>query len=441
VDWNSSGSRGSRRAAPVIVAVILSAFSVDGIAGMAVSPLKQWVEVKPGEEAFFSVTVKNTNRGPQTAPCTVYADVVHFTVSAYGRLSFGGELKHGRSAVDWIGLDANRFILEPGESKELRGKVSAPASADGDYWAAIMFTLGDAGAQKKNVNVILRTASGVFVRAAKRNYIEQTSIIDVNVSLPQLALEQGLTEESTNGQTSEPPQTQYLFKINAELKNDGLTAVEPEGKAFLYSGNSRRIGSIPLYASRRQIFPGHSRWFTGVMAQPLPPGQYRAQVFFNSDSKYARTRTKDVEFSISQEIASQWADNFKGDDTQILELQPGELDLALTPGRFTTAEFLVVNASLSTVSIRCSLRSDQLHEGWMELKSPEFTLAPNTRRNVLCAVRIPADAQPQDYNATIKVEGERSGLTEQAVNNVVVLEIPVQISVIKHIGGLSSESG
>jgi hypothetical protein len=419
----------------------LSAFSVDGIAGMAVSPLKQWVEVKPGEEAFFSVTVKNTNRGPETAPCTVYADVVHFTVSAYGQLSFGGELKHGRSAVDWIGLDANRFILQPGESKELRGKVSAPASADGDYWAAIMFTLGDAGTQKKNVNVILRTASGVFVRAAKRDHIEQTSIIDVNVSLPQLALEQCLTEESTSGQASEPPQTQCLFKINAELKNDGLVAIEPNGKVFLYAGNSRRIGSIPLYASRRQILPGHSRRFTGVMAQPLPPGQYRARVFFNSDSKYARTRTKDVEFSISQELATRWAQNLTGDDREMLQLNPQKIDLTLNPGRFTVAKLLVVNTGLGTVSVRCRAQSEQLQEDCMELECTEFALAPNTRSNELCAVRIPADAQPQDYNATIQIEVERSGLTEQTVNNVVLREIPVHILVIKHIGGLTSESG
>jgi uncharacterized membrane protein len=125
----------------------------------------------------------------------------------------------------------------------------------------------------------------------------------------------------------------------------------------------------------------------------------------------------------------------------MLQLNPQKIDLTLNPGRFTVAKLLVVNTGLGTVSVRCRAQSEQLQEDWMELDCSEFALAPNTRRNVLCAVRIPADAQPQDYNATIQIEVERSGLTEQTVNNVVLREIPVHILVIKHIGGLTSESG
>ncbi len=430
-----------QRAAVVSVVIVLSTLSVDAIAGMAVSPLKQWVEVKPGAEAFFSVTVTNANRGPETGPCTVYADVVDFAVSAQGQLSFGQEHKHGRSAVQWIGLDASEFVLEPGESKELRAKVSAPVSADGDYWAAIMLTLGNSKSKKTNVHVILRTASGVFVRVTRRNYIEQASITDVNASLPRFASEKDVPEESARHQASQEGQTDGVLKINAQLKNDGLVAIEPNGKVFLYAGNSRRIGYIPLYASRRQILPGHTRWFTGVMPQPLAAGQYSVRVFFYSGSKYGRTKTKDLEFSISQELATRWAQNLTGDDREMLQLNPQKIDLTLNPGRFTVEKVLIANTGLGTVSVRCRMQPGQLQKDWMQLDCSEFALAPNGRRNIICAVRIPADAQPRDYNATIQIEVERSGLTEQTVNNVVLREIPVHILVIKHIGGLTSESG
>jgi len=436
-----SWSNTIQRIAVVSALIVLSAPSGDAIAGMAVSPLKQWVEVKPGADAYICVTVTNANRGPQTGPCTVYADVVDFTVSAYGQLSFGQEHKHARSAVPWIALDASEFVIEPGESKELRAKVSAPVSADGDYWAAIMFTLGNPESQNANVHVILRTASGVFVRVARRNYIEQASITDVNVSVPRFAKDVDIPEESAQHQASGEGQTDRVLKINAQLKNDGLIAMEPTGKVFLYAGNSRRIGYIALYASRKQILPGHTRWFTGVMPQPLAAGQYSVRVFFNSGSKYGRTKTKDVEFSISQELAAQWAQNFTGDDRGMLELNPQKIGLTMNPGRFTVTRLLIANKSCGTVSVRCRVKSEQLKKGWTRLDCSEFALAPNGRRNIVCAVRIPPDAKPQDYNATIQIEAERSGLTEQAVNNVVVLEIPVQISVIKHIGGLSSESG
>ena len=422
-----------------VVPIILFTLTVDAVAGMAVSPLKQWVEVKPGEQTLFSVTVTNANRGPQTGPCTVYADVLDFTVSGEGQLSFGKEYKHGRSAVPWISLDAGEFVLEPGESKELKGKVSAPAGADGDYWAAIMLTLGNSKNQKTNVHVILRTASGVFVRAARRNYIEQASITDVNVLLPQFTPEK-VNEESTPNQNSQEGSTDRVLKINALLKNDGLVAIEPNGKAFLYTGNSRRIGYIPLYASRRQILPGHIRWFTGVMPQPLAPGRYSVRVFFDSGSKYGRTKTKDLEFSISPELATRWAQNFKADNGQPLELNPQKIDLELNPGRFTTSKILVANTGSGTISVRCRLQNDRLQEGWMKLDCSEFTLAPNARRSIVCAVRIPTDAKLQDYNATIQLEIERSGLTGQTENNVMLRKIPVRMLVSSNTRIVSEDS-
>jgi len=446
-----------------VVPIVLLTLTVDAIAGMAVSPLKQWVEVKPGEQTFFSVTVTNANRGPQTGPCTVYADVLDFTVSGEGQLSFGKEYKHGRSAVPWITLDAGEFVLEPGESKELKGKVSAPVNADGDYWAAIMLTLGNSKNQKTNVHVILRTASGVFVRVARRNYIEQASITDVNVLLPQFAPEKVNEESSPNqaplekrlsfpvvgttkdesfltGQASQEGSTDRVLKINAMLKNDGLVAIEPNGKAFLYAANSRRIGYIPLYASRRQILPGHIRWFTGVMPQPLAPGRYSVRVFFDSGSKYGRTKTKDLEFSISRELATQWAQNFTADNGQPLELNPQKIDLELNPGRFTTSKLLVANTGSGTISVRCRLQNDRLQEGWMKLDCSEFTLAPNARRSIVCAVRIPTDAKLQDYNATIQLEIERSGLTGQTENNVMLREIPVRMLVSSNTRIVSEDS-
>jgi uncharacterized membrane protein len=76
----------------------------------------------------------------------------------------------------------------------------------------------------------------------------------------------------------------------------------------------------------------------------------------------------------------------------------------------------------------------------MKLDCSEFALAPNARRNVVCAVRIPADAQPQDYNAAIRIEVERSGLTGQTENNIMLHEIPVHILVSKRIA-IASEGG
>lgn len=409
----------------VMASLLLAA---DCFAGMAVSPMQQWVEVKPGKDASFSITVTNVDRGFGTLPCKVNVEVLDFTVSPQGAISFDKDTKHSRSAADWISFDAGEFVLEPGEFKEIKGKVSAPFSADGDYWAAIMVSLENPQKQGKGVNVNLRTASGVFVHVERRNYAARGSVIAANVALPEFGPNENLAEEPNEGQASQQEQS---LKINAELKNDGLVAFLVKGKAFLYDKNWRRAASISLYTKRRQILPGHTRCFTGVMAQPLPAGKYKLRVIFETDSNYGRKITKDMEFSVSQKLASQWAGNFTADDIQTLKIEPQELKLTLTGGRFTTAKLLVANQCLSTVSVRCQLETEELPEDWLKIEPTEFTLNPNMRRNVVCSARIPEDAEQGEYSGIIHIEVERSGLTVQDQSNVELHKIPICIVITK----------
>jgi len=409
-------------------------FPCEVIAGMAVSPLQQWVTVKPGKQATVTVTITNTSRGPETRPCTVSVEVVDFTVSPQGKLSFVKEARHSRSAVDWLEFDSGPFVLEPGESKKLEGKVSTPARADGDYWAAVLVKLGNSQESKGGVAVRLQTASGIFVHVARRNYIERGSIIDANVVLPEFDSEQAVSEESASPEVTKN-QNEPTFKINAELKNDGLVAFLAKGKAYLYSESWRRIATLSLYTNRRRIFPTHSRWFTGVMSQPIPAGKYKLRLVFESISsrngssinKYSRKITKDMELIINDELARKWAENRTVQDTKILQLNPQELELTLTVGRFTTKRFQAVSRGLSTVSVRCRIEADAPIRDWVALRSADFALAANTRRSVLCWVRIPPDACPGRYCGTICVEAERSGLTAQHTANVEVQKIPISI--------------
>jgi len=411
------------------VALFFFILPANVLAGVAVSPIQQWVKVKPGRNAYFSIHVGNNKRGPETRPCPVKVEVLDFAVSAQGGLSFGPEHKHRRSAVEWISFSDSEMVLEPGESKEIKFKVSAPVDADGDYWAAVMVGLGSSKKLQNGIQVNLQTASGVFVHVARRNYIERGSVIDANVILPEFDMADNLTEKNAWEQVSKDIQKEQVLKVNAELKNDGLVAFLARGKAYLYSEGWHRIATVPLHSSRRRIFPGHTRRFTGTMTQPLPAGRYKLRVFFASDSKYERKITRDMELLVSDDLAHQWAENFIDDDTKTLEVKPQKISLSLNPGRFTTARFQVANRGLSTVATRCRIEADGVKEGWLELKSPDFTLAPNMQRSAICSVRVPKDAQPGKYNAVIHVEMERSGLTAQNRRNTEQYEIPVCIVV------------
>lgn len=417
-----------------LIALFFFILPLEVFAGLAVSPLQQMVEVKPGKKTTFFITLTNNKRGHQTQACHVRLDILDFAVSDNGQLSFGEEYKHSRSAVDWFSFENNEIVLEPGESREMKATVTAPINADGDYWAAVMVRLGKSEEDEKGVHVKLQTASGVFIHVARRNYIERGSVIDANIILPEFDISGNLTAEDASGQTPEEIRKKQVLKVEAELKNDGLVSFLARGKAYLYSADSwRRIATIPLHSNRRRVLPGDNRWFTGVMAQPLPAGQYKLRTFFASDSKYKRQMTRDMEFSISKDMACTWAENFVSEDTPTLDIEPQHIELKLNPGRLTAARFQVTNQSLGTIITNCRVESDGTHKDWLELKTADFTLAPKTQRSTTCVVKIPSDAQPGQYNWTIHVETERPGLTNQEKSNVEQYEVVVCVVVDENI--------
>jgi len=411
-----------------------------GFAGIAVSPLQQWVEVKPGRKTTFSISVSNNARSDKTKSCLVSAKVLDFMVSDNGQLSFGPEYKHARSAADWISFGDEEFVLEPGESRKLKATINAPMDADGDYWAAAMIGLGNDRDGEKGVQVKLRTASGIFIHVARRNYIERGSVIGANIVLPEFVPVGELAEKNIAEQAPDEIKKNQALKINAKLENGGLIAFLARGKAYLYSDGWRRVATIPLYAGRRRVLPGDSRWFTGVMTDPLPAGQYKLRTFFASDSKYRRKMTRDMELTISEELARVWAENFVYDDMQTLAIEPQQIELKLNPGRLTAAKFQVSNQSSGTIVIDFRVEGEELYKDWLEIKRADFALAPNAQRSATCIVKVPSDAQPGEYNWTIYIETERSGLTTQGQDNIEQHQIPVCVVIDENNPTLASKN-
>jgi len=219
------------------------------------------------------------------------------------------------------------------------------------------------------------------------------------------------------------------LEIKAKVKNDGLIEFLARGKAYIYSKNNRRIASIPLHASRKQVLPGDSRWFDGVLDQPLPAGQYKLRVFFAYNPEFNRQITKDVDISISENMAKIWASKVVTSNTPKLSIKPKAIELTLAPRRLTTANFQVENLSLATIAADCKFECKGKYSNWLELKSTDFTLAPASQRAVTCVLKIPSDAKAGDYNWTVVVELEQSGLTDKGKNNIERYQVPVHVVV------------
>ena len=79
------------------------------MAGMAVSPIQQWVEVEPGRQTTFTISVSNTKRSPDAKPCSVKVELLDFSVTLEGGLKFGAEYKHERSAIPMIDVPEKKI--------------------------------------------------------------------------------------------------------------------------------------------------------------------------------------------------------------------------------------------------------------------------------------------------------------------------------------------
>jgi hypothetical protein len=398
-------------------------------AGIAVSPMQQWVTVKPGQQASFTISVSNTIRDPQTPSQEVEVELVDFAITPEGGISFGKEFTHSRSAVKLINLEnsGGRFVLEPGQSRQLKGVVSAPFNADGDYWAAVMIRILNPQKDARGVVVNLQTASGVFIHVPRRKYTERGSITNANITLPDF------TQSSDPNQKADPSEKSAM-QITAELKNDGAITFLGNGKAYLYTGKMKRFASIQMHTPRRQIFPTQSRIFTGVLSDALPAGTYKMRVMFepapqHSDSDTgARTIIKDFTFTVDPNLAQKWSQKSNSGRRQQLKFQPKELKLDVNAGRFTTVSVLVENIGFNTAAVKTHFDKTAVKD-WFSCESELTTFGPNMKRNLVFTLSVPKDIQPGDYTGALVLEAERSRINSEDVTEKTT--IPINIKVVK----------
>ncbi|MFO8008725.1 MAG: hypothetical protein R6V05_13420 [Candidatus Brocadiia bacterium] len=368
------------------------------------------------------MTLRNVPRGQNPRPAEVNLSVVDFAVSPEGTLSFGPETAHARSARSWVGLDADHHILLPGEKKVIRGRVEAPYDADGDYWAAVMVTLGSRRRQE-GVNVVLRTASGLFVRAVRRNHVARPALGNVAVRLPEFPAEQA----------GEPQDEQAdCLRVVAQVTNRGVVGFLARGTATIYRDGWRKVASMPLHARRSRVLPGHRRRFVGVLPDPLPTGDYTIRCVIEPGSAAGRKAFGEAAFTIEPELAAVWKRERVGEGPSGLAVEPQDVEVSLDPGRFTTAVLSVSNRGSSTMQVRCRLEPGSLPAAWAVLEPADFSMGPGMRRSVVCRLSVPPGAEPGSRRGAVAVEAVCAGLVNDEQRELRV--VPLSLSVNRTVG-------
>jgi len=396
-------------------------------AGVALSPLQQQVPVRPGGKGELSLTVEYVRRSGNPTRARVTFEVMDFAISRDGVLSLGSENKHARSAVMWITLDQRELTLEPGQIRKVKGTVTAPASAEGDYWAAVVMTVRGPP-QEQGVNVVLRTASAVFVRVARRHYSPRPRVDAVEALLPRFDEPEAPMPGGKPGALLEQTFGPALM-VTVDVSDGDLIGFMATGEAHVYLDGRRRVATIPLYAHRHHLLPGQQRRLVGLLPTPLPPGRYTVRFVLEADSNPAQRSFGNVAFEISPDMAQQWQERARPPEGPSFEVSPADVSQVLKPGRLTAASVTVTNRTGGTMQVRCQVERGQLPDGWVSADPAEFTLGPGMKRSFWCVLKIPAQAQEGRYSGALVVEAAGARLTAQGGPDR--HEIPVHIEVEK----------
>jgi len=372
--------------------------SIPAWAGIAVSPLKQEVTVNRGRTETFYISVANNIREGKGETVAVQIEAVDFSVSREGGLSFHEPGTAEYSASKWIKVSETSLLLKPAESKKIACEISAPWTASGEYYSAIMATLGPRQAAQKGLTIQCRIASGVFVTVPGRLYPKKARVVECGAAAPSAG--------------AEKPE----LTITATISNEGRVLFDAEGEVKIRDKAGRLWAKVPLMSRRSRVLPGDLRDFSGCFSEPLPPGEYVAEVVFDYGSEWKKARAE-VPFSLSPAQAAVWQKKARPDRNAALVIEPAQIEQAVAAGGFRGFTLRVSNAKPFPISIRAQVVESEAERSglgkWIQVSPASFNLAGSQNRSVIFTLQAPKHEKGEhkgEIRFTVKsVNGEDLG--------------------------------
>ena len=368
------------------VGLLVVLMEVTASAGPVVSPLKQEVTVNRGQTKTFYITVANRARSPQARSRTVRLEVMDFSASREGGLSFHKPGRGKYAAGKWIKLSESRVILHPDKGKKIACEISVPWTARGEYYSAIMVTLDAPEKTSKALNVKHRIASGIFVTVPGRLYPKQAKVVACGV------------EDTVEAGES-------VLTVKATIANEGKVRFVAEGEAKIRDKAGRLRDAFPLKSRRPRVLPEDERDFCGSPSRPLPAGEYVAEVCLDYGSKWRKAR-KTVSFFVSPGQAQVWEENHKNQDAgPAVVVVPADMEETVPAGAFRTLTLKVSNTQPFPIDVTTRV-VDSEEPGnaigkWIIVKPLSFSLGGNQNRAMVCSLAVPGHADGK-HKATLQ---------------------------------------
>jgi hypothetical protein len=385
-------------------------------AGIAVSPLKQEITVRPGDTEKHTITIANNARGAGDVTQSVHLAIADVQVGEDGGITFkdAGAAQH--SASKWVTLGETDLTLEPNQSKAVEFTVAAPQSAmAGEYYSAIMVTLGTKARDEKGVLIQYRTASGIFLTIPGRTFPRQAKITRCEMLWPPAPVEGAQAPV-------EPPQP----KISLTLDNYGQARFDVAAKLALFDEKSRLVFAGPLNTKRPCVFGGDSRIFETPITKALPAGKYVARMTLDYQSWAPLRQTLPIEILPEQAVILATLKKHQPNEAIGLEVTPDKPAYSIPAGGSRT--FALTAKNVVDLPVHCAVALFQSEgasaDSFITLSTPDFIISKGSRKSIPVSIHISAGAKPGKYTSHITFEGAPGDLDPSTL--LVPVEIEVQ---------------
>lgn len=407
--------------------VLLLLAAPQAAAGLAVSPLKQEVLIKPGDAEKVRIHLSNAARGRGDAPQSARLEVMDFSASEGGALIFQKAGTRPDSASRWITLSKTEVKLAPGESQTVECLIQVPRQAAGEYYSAIMTTMDSPTKTRGGIEISYRIASGIFVTVPGRPLAKKAEVVRCEVLWS--SAEEGAPPPDRPVDVGplgapDPP----LPRLVAVLKNTGHARFDASGQARIRWPDGRVLFRALLKTERACVQAGDARLFGCLVDKPLPPGEYLAEVDFSYQPTGSKARTR-LPLSISEAQAAVWAGAAHGGQAPpaaepAIQVTPEILAVKAPPGALRTLSVSVRNATEGPAQCQASWKGEgpwPIPAAWVTLDDNASVLERGRTKSVALTLRIPDDAAGIFRGVIeVRVEGETAVLTRQVPMEVMV---------------------
>lgn len=429
---------GKGRTRPWVLAGILAAMLLAGSLeaqpaaaegfSFTVSPLVVELQGSPGSTSPFEVVVAAGGTGRpaefQVAVKPVRQDVLgNYKVTDHEEM---GE----RSAAKWIQVQPERFTLEPGRSRAVRGLLTFPRNFRGGAYAAVVIQLQPEQAQEQgNVRQVIRNEFAVIVEA-----VAMAGGVRPDLHISRLAVVPASQKGMEAYARAYGPQA---LVVVAEVTNEGDVHGFAKGSISIWDGAGRKINQVPLGVGRGAVLPSATIQMGTVLTRGLPPGDYTLQAVINYGGlRPAITRQK---VTIGEGVQQRGQ---SGRGARIL-VEPETITLESVPGAPKYAAVRVRNLDKVPVEVTAQVLSLVYDEAgnpnieptdrgdpsasWAVLRPDKATLQPGTVRNFQVGIRPPRGVDPHGYYAQVLVRALPVGTGQQ---NALETEMSVPVYVL-----------